>query len=120
MNKILFVLLLVLGQLSYGQISSMPISEFTSYNENSEILVDVRTPEEFSQGHIEGAVNIDWFSKDFNDKVKGLDRNKTIYVYCKKGGRSLKSQERLASLGFAKVINLEGGFDIWYGEQIKQ
>ncbi|SNR29296.1 Rhodanese-related sulfurtransferase [Maribacter sedimenticola] len=117
MKKIVFVLLLVIGQVSYGQITSQPIADFTFSNAENVLLLDVRTPQEYKDGHIDGAINIDWFSNDFNEKVKNIDKNKIIYVYCKKGGRSLKSQERLASLGFTKVINLEGGFDDWQNDQ---
>ena len=90
---------------------SIPISEFTTYDSFKEILVDVRTPQEFNEGHIDGAINIDWFSDDFNQRVASFDKKKIIYVYCKLGGRSLKSQARLKELGFTHVINLEGGYD---------
>ncbi len=90
---------------------SKPISGFTTYDSSKEILVDVRTPQEFNEGHINGAINIDWVSDDFNEKVAAMDKEKTIYVYCKIGGRSLKSQTRLEELGFSHVINLEGGYD---------
>lgn len=111
MKILLLFILLLCTQFAIGQIESKPISEFNGYDETIELLLDVRTPAEFNAGYISGAVNIDWLSEEFNQKIQHLDKNKKIYVYCKKGGRSLKSQERLADLGFKNVVNLEGGYD---------
>ncbi|MEP2281160.1 rhodanese-like domain-containing protein [Maribacter sp.] len=114
--KILLIFMLLSTQFVIGQIESKHISEFTGFNGAVELLIDVRTPAEFDAGYIDGAVNIDWLSEQFNQKMVHIDRNKKIYVYCKKGGRSLKSQERLAELGFKNVVNLEGGYDAFSKE----
>ncbi len=111
MKNILFFIILISAQFGFAQMESRPITEFKSFDSSKEILLDVRTPKEFADGCIDGALNIDWFSADFNQQVASLDKDKTIYVYCKKGGRSLKSQARLKELGFLHVINLEGGYD---------
>ncbi|APQ17901.1 rhodanese-like domain-containing protein [Maribacter hydrothermalis] len=111
-NFLLFVLF-VSVQFAYAQIETKSIKEFTGFNKATEVLLDVRTVEEFNEGCIDGALNIDWFSQDFNKQVASIDKNKTIYVYCKIGGRSLKSQARLKELGFLHVINLDGGYDLW-------
>ncbi|MEP2237332.1 MAG: rhodanese-like domain-containing protein [Maribacter sp.] len=111
MKILLIFMLLLSAQFAMGQIVSKHISEFTGFNAAEEVLIDVRTPAEFNSGCIDGAVNIDWLSEEFNQKIAQIDSDKKIYVYCKKGGRSLKSQERLAELGFKNVINLEGGYD---------
>ena len=113
MKNLLFFILSCISQIAFGQMESKPIAEFASYDPVKEILIDVRTPEEFNAGHIDGALNIDWFSEDFNKQVEKLEKDKTIYVYCKKGGRSLKSQARLKELGFLNVVNLDGGFDAY-------
>ena len=76
-------------------------------------LVDVRTPEEYSEGHLDRAVNINWYEADFTDQFDKIDKNETIYVYCKAGGRSAMAQEKLNAIGFKKVVNLEGGYDAW-------
>ena len=111
-NILLFVLLIG-SQFIYGQLESKYITEFKGFDSARELLLDVRTREEFKEGCIDGALNIDWFSQDFNKQVALIDKSKKIYVYCKKGGRSLKSQARLKELGFLHVVNLEGGFDLW-------
>ena len=76
-------------------------------------MVDVRTPEEYQQGHIDNAVNIDWMDTSFDSRVQNLDKDKTIYVYCKKGGRSAKAYEKLSAFGFKNIVDLEGGYDAW-------
>tara|TARA_R110000765_G_scaffold87668_4_gene168044 strand:+ start:7390 stop:7686 length:297 start_codon:yes stop_codon:yes gene_type:complete len=92
---------------------SQPITEFAGFDSSTEILIDVRTPEEFAEGSIDGALNINLLSDEFNNQVAVLDKDKKLYVYCKKGGRSLKSQARLKELGFSYVVDLEGGYDAY-------
>ncbi|WP_299321161.1 rhodanese-like domain-containing protein [uncultured Maribacter sp.] len=111
MRNILIFLLLFVTQFAISQIESKPISEFIDFDESAEVLLDVRTPAEFEAGCINGAININWLSDEFNQQIQGLDKSKKIFVYCKMGGRSLKSQERLAEFGFKNVVNLEGGYD---------
>ncbi len=76
-------------------------------------LIDVRKPEEVAAGAIEGAVNYNFYDADFEEKIKTLDANKAIYVYCKSGGRSGKTVQLLNSLGFEEVYDLKGGFTAW-------
>ena len=108
---LIFVLLML--NMACAQSSSKPISQVTTEEMSNVVLLDVRTPQEYSAGHLNGAVNMDWLSGNFDSMVKPLDKNETIYVYCKLGGRSAKAQARLKELGFTKVINLEGGYDAW-------
>lgn len=76
-------------------------------------LLDVRTPEEFSSGHIDNAANVNWNSDDFASKAEKLDKSKPVFVYCKVGGRSAQAANKLAEMGFTKVYNLEGGIMKW-------
>ena len=76
-------------------------------------LLDVRTPEEFAEGHLEGAINIDLFSNDFmRDATSILKKEEPIYVYCRSGRRSKTAGTKLARLGY-KSINLDGGIIAW-------
>lgn len=109
LHSILFFLLFV--NLGCGQTKSEHITDFLAKNPKSILLVDVRTPQEYEAGHLENAQNINWFDADFEDKFSSIAKDKTIYVYCKVGGRSAKAQEKLLSLGYTNVINLEGGYD---------
>ena len=76
-------------------------------------LVDVRTPEEFSEGHIMGAVNYDWYDSLFVDNISAAyDKSAPLYVYCRSGKRASEASAALAKAGF-EVYNLEGGYISW-------
>jgi rhodanese-related sulfurtransferase len=75
-------------------------------------LVDVRTPGEYTQGHIENAININVYAKDFAVKTNSLDKSKPVYVYCRSGARSMKAANNLKSRGY-NVVNLNGGIGGW-------
>ena len=78
------------------------------------VLIDVRTPEEYAQGAIEGAVNIDYFNQqDFIKQISSLNKNTPVYLYCRSGNRSMKAARQLVSLGFEKVYDLAGGYMAW-------
>ena len=81
--------------LGYAQISEKSITELSQKDADTGILIDVRTPEEFEAGHLDTAINIDWFAADFKERVAALahDKNQKVYVYCKKGGRSAKAAQ---------------------------
>ena len=70
------------------------------------ILIDVRTPDEVSQGMIEGAQDIDIYSPNFAKRIAELDTNKTVYVYCRSGGRSSRAAQQMKEIGFKKIYNL--------------
>jgi len=76
-------------------------------------LVDVRTPEEFADGRIQGAVNYDYYAADFAQKIAQLDKTKPVMVYCEAGARSASSAEKLKKAGFNKVFDLNGGISAW-------
>ena len=76
------------------------------------VLLDVRTADEFKEGHIENALNIDVKQDDFMEKAKALPKDKTIAVYCRSGKRSANAADKLASEGY-KVVNLLGGIIAW-------
>jgi rhodanese-related sulfurtransferase len=80
------------------------------------IVLDVRTPEEYAIGHIVGALNINIAEADFSKRISKLDRDKTYIIHCSanvKNGRSAKSLEIMSSFGFDKLLNMEGGIIAW-------
>ena len=77
------------------------------------ITLDVRTPGEFSEGHIEGAINIDVEGMQFASDVAKLDKSKTYAVYCRSGRRSAIATDEMSKLGFKTLFNLEGGTGAW-------
>ncbi len=103
----LFIVTLAAG---CGNTTSMPITEFSQEGLVDYTLLDVRTPEEFDAGHLENAVNINWYDSDFVDQLIVVPKENTLYVYCKKGVRSAKAAALLDSLGY-KAIDLTGGYD---------
>lgn len=77
-------------------------------------LVDVRTPKEFEEGHLEGAVNIDYLDDEaFNTGIKSLDKNKPVLLYCRSGRRSAEAGRILLEQGFKEVYDLQGGYLEW-------
>jgi rhodanese-related sulfurtransferase len=76
-------------------------------------VLDVRTADEFKEGHIAGAKNIDFTENTFAALVKELDKTKPLLVHCAAGGRSTKSLEVLKKEGFTNVYHLDGGFKNW-------
>ena len=79
-------------------------------------VIDVRTPEEFAEGHIAGGVNINISAPDFSQKIESLDKGKEYLVYCRSGGRASRAKEILESAGFGNVYNLTGGITGWVGD----
>ena len=77
------------------------------------VILDVRTPEEFAGGHLENAVNLDYHSKTFEDTLNELDRNKTYLVYCQVGVRSGRALRLMKKIGFREAYNLAGGIVYW-------
>lgn len=94
------------------QLDAKTFSEKITNNKDVQIL-DVRTPEEFSDQHIDNAKNINWFDADFAKQVAALDKSKPVYVYCKSGGRSNKAAHKLAEMGYTKIYELDGGMMKW-------
>ena len=76
-------------------------------------ILDVRTPEEYTSGHIENADNINWNSDSFIAKTDKYDKSKPVFVYCMSGGRSRQASDKLHELGFTEVYDLEGGIMKW-------
>ena len=82
-------------------------------NDTDIIILDVRTSEEINAGYIPNSTFIDYYDKNFENKINLIDRSKKIYTLCKSGGRSVKASEILSKNGFRNVYNLEGGFMRW-------
>jgi rhodanese-related sulfurtransferase len=76
-------------------------------------LIDLRTPEEFSNGAIKGAININWEGKDFKKEMKEISTNQPVFIYCGGGYRSKEAGEWMIKNGFTTVIMLENGYDAW-------
>lgn len=122
-NKAIAFILTMLGMnattaCSQHNYENADVETFANLIQNPEVqLLDVRTVEEFSEGHLEGALNVDMKKDDFMEKVCSLMvKEKTIAVYCRSGRRSADVAEKLSSSGY-RVVNLLGGILAWTAKQ---
>ncbi|MEI6311937.1 MAG: thioredoxin [Bacteroidota bacterium] len=76
-------------------------------------ILDVRTPDEFSKGHLVNAKNVDWNGTAFESSIAVLAKDKPVFVYCLSGGRSAAAAAKMRELGFKEVYELEGGIMKW-------
>lgn len=120
MRNFLFLLLLISG-ISCTQNATVQAQSKLSPTEMETLLakdksiqlIDVRTPEEYSAGHIEGARLMDYYEPNFAAHLANLDKTKPVAVYCAVGGRSGSAAQQLSKMGFAKVYDLSGGMRAW-------
>ena len=121
MKKVLILIFVFISCQNNEKFDLLDYNEFKKQVENTNVqLIDVRTPDEYIMGHIEGAINVDFkndevFDSFFND----LNKSDTIYLYCRSGNRSKRSADKLISLGFQKIYDLNGGFIEWNLNELK-
>ena len=117
-NLILVVMLAVSGCAksqnssdgSRQDISALQAKELIAKDKEM-VILDVRTPEEFINGHVAGAVNVDFYASDFEKQLEKLDTTKTYLLYCASGNRSGKAASLMQNKGFKKIINSQAGFN---------
>ncbi|MGS2738681.1 rhodanese-like domain-containing protein [Sinomicrobium sp. M5D2P17] len=110
MKYLLVIFCCLTGMFVRGQVKDVDITKMDEKELAGKFLVDVRTPEEYGEGHIQGALNLDYSAPDFIGQWKGIDKTTPVYLYCKMGKRSAKASKTLDSLGFKEVYNLKGGY----------
>ena len=122
MEKIKFISFIILviglscsGVRSQNVNASLPAIEFAERIKQlpSAQIIDVRTAQEFSKGHLQRARNIDWNANDFQTRLSGLEKSKPVFVYCQSGGRSAAAAAHMRSVGFGEVYDLQGGIMKW-------
>jgi rhodanese-related sulfurtransferase len=117
MKKVIALLgsvLLLAGCSSSSSAVDLSVSEFSSkVAEAGIITLDVRTPGEFNEGHIEGAKLIDFQGGNFENEIATLDKTKTYAVYCRSGSRSGQAVKVMSDAGFTNIYNLDGGVIDW-------
>jgi rhodanese-related sulfurtransferase len=94
--------------------------ELISNNETNRgfVILDVRSPEEYAEAHIENAQNINYNSTAFKVDIEKLDKNKRYLVYCRSGHRSSRAVKIMEKLGFTDIQNLAGGIMKWEGNKL--
>jgi len=80
------------------------------------VILDIRTPGEYQNGHIENSIMIDFYSKTFAEEVNRLDRGKTYLIHCRSGNRSTRSMALFEKLQFQKIYHLSAGINGWNSE----
>lgn len=102
----------------YGVLTPLQFEEVIK-NDKNLILLDVRTPAEFANGSIEGAINMDIQSPGFPEEIRKLDKEAVYGVYCAVGRRSAFAISEMQKLGFNKLYDLGGGYNAWIELQKK-
>jgi rhodanese-related sulfurtransferase len=105
---------------SIGQnkVNTLTPEQVSQYLDKGEItILDVRTPEEWSEGVIDGAVLKNFYDDDFASYLETMDNNKSIIITCKRGGRSAKAANQMQKAGFKEVYNMDAGMDGWNDEK---
>lgn len=112
LTSILFVALIVGAKAQVVQnVDATKFKELIAKGDG--LLVDVRTPQEYSRGHIKGSTNINIGDPGFVSKVNMLQKDKTIYIYCMSGSRSSAAANYMANNGFKKIYNMQQGIMAW-------
>jgi thioredoxin len=124
-NLIVLFFLIVLtgcGKAQNNGESNLSATEFSKkLNQTKDAqLVDVRTPGEFRNGHLKNAMNIDWNADDFAEKVKALDKDKPVFLYCMSGPRSTAAAAKLQKMGFKNVYEMQGGMMKWRNAELPE
>ena len=122
------IILLFVPLVCFSQISNQrkyEVLDFDTFKKNIELehvlLIDVRTNEEYSDGHIKGAVNVDYYKENFfNSYFENIDKNKPLYIYCRSGNRSRRTSDKLINQGFLKIYDLKDGYVSWSNNQKKE
>lgn len=83
-------------------------------------VLDVRTPGEFADGHLKNAVNVDWNGSNFEAGISKFSKEEPVFVYCLSGGRSHSAAEKMRSMGFKNVYELNGGIIKWRAANLPQ
>jgi rhodanese-related sulfurtransferase len=95
-------------------VQKIDVNQFDQKRKDADtVVLDVRTPHEYSQGHVPGAMNIDLHDPKFNQKIESLDKSKTYLVHCAMGVRSAAATKKMSTLGFLNLFDFHGGFTAW-------
>ncbi len=106
------------SKLKDNVISFISPNELNLKNKNIQ-LIDIRTPREFSDGHIENARNINLYNRNFINEINKLDKNKELYIYCRSGNRTGVVSKKIKNLGFIKIYDLQGGILNWKNNNLE-
>lgn len=119
MKKIISIFLFALVAFSCqsqkdSSVKVVPMAEFESIIAKENVqLIDVRTPQEYAEGFIKGAKNINVNDANFETEIQKLDKTQPVYIYCRSGARSQTAAKKMVELGFTQIVDLQGGYMNW-------
>lgn len=96
----------------FRNVTAMEAKQLIEENSNL-VVLDVRTPEEFQNGHIKGARNINFHGPRFNEQLNALEKDQAYLLHCQSGGRSSTTVDEMKSMDFMQVYHLQGGLSSW-------
>ena len=116
MNRIAILCLIFIFScelLSSPEINIISESDFIELQGSEYTLIDVRTQDEFDSGHINSAINLDFYSDTFKNDILSLPKNETIVLYCRTNNRSGKTATILQENGYKDILVIKGGINEW-------
>ncbi|WP_462249909.1 rhodanese-like domain-containing protein [Ekhidna sp.] len=116
MIRIIYFLFILSGCATTSQndaVETIDAEKLIELQDNGVKVVDVRTAKEFAQGHIPGAINIDFYASDFVERMKTFKNDESIIIHCEVGGRSGKASKILEKESFSKIYDYTGGYKDW-------
>ncbi|WP_340202175.1 rhodanese-like domain-containing protein [Ascidiimonas sp. W6] len=118
MKRYLFFVLFTLAcnHNQSGKVISLNPDSYEKQLSQTDLVIDVRTPEEFQEGHLYNAINVDFLDSSFDLQISEYKENKKVFIYCRSGKRSAQAAAKMLGLGFEKVVNLKGGLVAWKNE----
>lgn len=82
------------------------------------VILDIRTPAEFKQGHIAGAAILDYYNPSFRKDLERLDKSKTYLIYCRTGNRTSRTLAMVENMGFYTIYHMQRGIVEWYAQKL--
>ncbi len=117
-NVAVLCVLLIAGAVHAASVTNVSVEQTRQLlasraNSPEFVVLDVRTPAEFSTGHVPGAVNVDALASDFENRLRAFDKSKTYLVYCRSGNRSQQAVQLMDRLGFRSIYHMTAGILGW-------
>ena len=116
MNRVIFLFVIFISSCQFFDSSKINIisdSQFLEIQDTDYILVDVRTIDEYESGHIQNAINFDFYSESFQKEILSLEKKSSIILYCRTQNRSTKAAKFLKENGYKEISVIEGGITSW-------
>ena len=99
--------------LNFTEVNVISNNQFLEIQDTDYTLIDVRTIEEYESGHIQNALNFDFYSESFQKDILTLEKNSQIILYCRTQNRSTKTADFLKENGYREIKVIKGGITSW-------